>query len=580
MSKDFQPPKGRFSGDKPKSRSGPSTGSRTGSRTGPKGGGRKPFSKNADTRDDTDVRGEGPRSRNPSKPQRPQRPGSPLSGPPRSGSGPDRRSGEDRAERPHGQRERGERPPRDRGSDGRPQDDGPKTFSDTPRGIAVRRAACDLLEQVRGGLAFDDALSQCRSYMALGTPETQGGDSRQDYGRADRGFARAMASTALRRRGTIDHLIGPYLDRPLPAKATRVMDILRISAAQSLFLETPDHAAVSLATDLSKERRETGGYAALVNAIARKVAKSGGDKLPDLPVRLDTPAWLWRQWERAYGPAISRKIAAAHRHPAPLDITLKDAATRAHWMETLGATALAPEQFPASLRLNTVPRDVTQLPGFADGAWWVQDFSAHIPVASLGDITGKSVLDLCAAPGGKTLQLAAAGAAVTAIDRQATRMEKVEHNLARTGLSAQRYVADALDFTAAEPFDIVLLDAPCTATGTIRRHPDIPWAKSADDVASMARVQQRLIDQALTLVKPGGMLVYCTCSLQAEEGEDQIKSALTRHSQISRQAIEKSVFSKEIGTAINRHGEVRLLPFMAGENGGVDGFFCAHLVRA
>ncbi|MEL6791282.1 MAG: transcription antitermination factor NusB [Pseudomonadota bacterium] len=473
--------------------------------------------------------------------------------------------------------------------DGLAADDGPKVFSDTPRGIAVRRAAADLLELVRGGMAFDEALSQCRSYMALGTVATEGAgpkdgsggtENTPDFGRADRGFARAMASTALRRRGSIDHLIGPYLDRPLPAKAARVMDILRVSAAQTLFLETPHHAAVSLATELTKERRETGGYAALVNAIARKVAKSGGDKLAELPVRLDTPAWLWRQWERAFGPALSRKIAAAHCAPAPLDITLKEASTRDHWAETLGATALMPVHFPTSLRLASVPRDVTQLPGFAEGAWWVQDFSAHMPVASLGPIAGKSVLDLCAAPGGKTLQLAAAGARVTALDRQAVRMAKVEENLARTGLNAQRVVADAFDFAPQERFDIVLLDAPCTATGTIRRHPDIPWSKSADDVASMARVQQRLIDHALGLLNPGGTLVYSTCSLQAAEGEDQMQSALTRHPQIKRQPIDKEAFSEALKEGINRHGEIRLLPHMLSSAGGVDGFFCAHLGQA
>lgn len=448
----------------------------------------------------------------------------------------------------------------------------------------MRRAACDLLTLVRDGTPLDEALSAGRSYQGLARDEN--GEKDLAKVRADKGFARTIATTVLRRKGTLDHLIGPYLDRPLPAKAKRIMDILRISAAQTLFLDTPAHAAVSLATELAKERKELAGYANLVNAVARKLAATDKQKIADLPVRTDTPAWMWRAWERHYGAANARKIAIAHHRQAPLDITLRDPNDRASLEQQLGPVDFAVNQGePApmpSLRINPPPSNVTKLEGFSEGKFWVQDIAASLPVNLLGDIKGLEIFDLCAAPGGKTLQLAAAGARVTAIDRSDERLDRLRANLARTGLEANILAQDVLSFNPDSKADIVLLDAPCSATGTIRRHPDIPWSKTDTDVEALVSLQSRMIDQAITLLKPGGTLLYCTCSLQPEEGEKQVDAALKRHDHMAR-----SQFSPEsdplltgpFKAAINRHGDLRLLPFMGAEQGGMDGFFISRLTK-
>lgn len=431
--------------------------------------------------------------------------------------------------------------------------------TELPSGLQSRRAALDLLERARTGEALEDALDACRSFAALEGP--------------DRAFARALASTVLRRRGSLDHILGAYIDRPLPAKAARVMDILRLAAAQLLLLETPAHAAVSTAVEAARDRRETAGYAKLINAVARKVAKTGPAQLAKVPVRADAPAWLWRVWERAYGPVAARAIADAHRREPPLDLTLKNPDDASFWAERLGAEILP----TGTLRLRNA-HDIRALAGFDEGAWWVQDAAASLPARLLGDVTGKRVFDLCAAPGGKTLQLAAAGAQVIAVDKSPVRLERLSDNLARTGLAAEIVADDALRWEPQEKADAVLLDAPCSGTGTIRRHPDIAWAKSETDVAALAQLQANLIDRAAALLKPGGTLVYCVCSLQPEEGEIQAEAGLARHSDMARIA----VAPEEIGglsQAINRNGDLRTLPSMLAEKGGMDGFFACRLRR-
>ncbi len=440
--------------------------------------------------------------------------------------------------------------------------DNSATANDAPppamAGLEARRGALEVLERVRGGEALDQALARSRSFALL-----EG---------ADRGFARAMASAALRRRGGIDHLIGAYIDRPLPKKAARVMDILRLASAQLLVLGTPDHAAVSTAVALAGERRETAHYAKLINAVARKIAKGGSAALDKLPARSDTPGWMWRGWERNFGPARARALALAHHEEAPLDITVKDPAQKDAWSDRLQA-----EQLPNGTLRRAPVSDVRALDGFKEGAWWVQDAAAALPVRLLGDVRGKRVIDLCAAPGGKTMQLAAAGAEVTAVDISAPRLERLRENLDRTGLKAALIEADMLKWTPKEKADAVLLDAPCTATGTIRRHPDLPWLKSEDDLKALVPLQARMIDRALSFLKPGGVLIYCVCSLQPEEGEAQAKSALARHNALVRRAIAP----EEIGGidgAINRDGDMRTLPSMLGDKGGMDGFFAARFV--
>ena len=424
-------------------------------------------------------------------------------------------------------------------------------------GLASRRAALDLLTLVRAGASLDEALGTCRSFEALTG--------------SDRGFARLLATTVLRRQGSLDQLLGAYVDKPLPKRAAKATDILRLAAAQTALLDTPDHAAVSTAVALAQGFRETEGYAGLLNAVARKIAKGGKAAIEKLPERADTPGWMWRAWDKAYGPATARAVAIAHRREAPLDLTARHTDEIPRLAEALGAEILP----TGSLRLQA-SHDVTALPGFAEGRWWVQDAAAALPARLLGNVAGKCVYDLCAAPGGKTLQLAAAGAEVTAVDLAGARLKLVAENLERTGLSAMTIKADVLDWSPVEKADAILLDAPCTATGTIRRHPDVLWAKTEDDVAALSKVQARLIDKAITFLADGGLLVYATCSLQPEEGERQIEAALARHPRLVRAPIDAA----EIGglaEAITGQGDLRTLPSMWAERGGLDGFFAARL---
>ncbi|MEO1137346.1 MAG: transcription antitermination factor NusB [Pseudomonadota bacterium] len=466
--------------------------------------------------------------------------------PDRAGTDPRR---EDKA--PHERRQREEKP---EGARTRP-------LSTMP-GVEARRAVLEILDRIHDGATLDDAIARTRPFEHLEGP--------------DRAFARLLATSTLRRRGAIDHVIGAYLDRPLPKKSARVMDILRIAAAQALILETPAHAAVSTSVELANERGETGGYAKLINAIARKIADAGKEALEKVPARADTPGWIWRGWERSYGPKTAKAIAEAHRTTPPLDVTLKPGEDVAEWINRFeGAGHEAQILQTGAIRLTRIS-DVTALPGFEDGTWWVQDAAASLPARLLGDVAGKTVFDLCAAPGGKTLQLAAAGANVTAVDKSGARLERVKENLARTKLTASLVEDDALRFKPDGMADAILLDAPCTATGTIRRHPDIPWSKNETALAALVDLQARLIDHAVTLLKPGGALVYCVCSLQREEGEAQAKSALARHEGLTREPVSPA----EIGgleKAVNRDGDLRTLPSMLSDKGGMDGFFATRL---
>lgn len=446
------------------------------------------------------------------------------------------------------------RPAKDRDAPGRP----PKRPEPPPvAGLASRRAALDVLTLIRAGASLDEALAKCRSFEEL-----EG---------SDRAFARALVSAVLRRQGSLDALIGDYIDKPLPKRAARAVDMLRLAAAQSALFDTPDHAAVSTAVALAQSFQETQGYAGLVNAVARKIAAGGKAALEKLPIRSDTPGWMWRAWERAYGPAAARAMAAAHRAEPPLDLTPRDGAEAEALAASLGATLLP----TGSLRLSGAA-DVSALPGFSEGKWWVQDAAAALPARLLGDVAGKRVFDLCAAPGGKTMQLAAAGASVVAVDIAGLRLKTVLENLQRTALKAETVKADALDWSPETKAQAILLDAPCSATGTIRRHPDILWAKKEESVAELAALQARMIDKAADLLESGGVLVYAVCSLQPEEGEAQIEAALARHAGLSREP----VGAGEIGgldEALTKRGDLRTLPSHWPELGGMDGFFAARL---
>ena len=391
----------------------------------------------------------------------------------------------------------------------------------------------------------------------------------------DRAFARMAATTVIRRLGQIDDALGRLTDARLPLRPEALMNLLRLGAAQLLFLKTPPHAAVATAVDLADHLGLSRGKG-LVNAVLRRLAREGDSILAgqDAP-RLSTPDWLWQRWSRAYGEKTARAIAEQHLAEPPLDLTLKPGEAAEGWAEALEATLL-----PSGTLRRTGGGRVETLPGFAEGKWWVQDAAAALPVRLFGDVGERAIFDLCAAPGGKTMQLAAAGAEVTAIDRSATRIAIVESNLRRTGLTAKVVTADALVWkpTDGQMADGVLLDAPCTATGTIRRHPDLPLGRSAQDLAQLTRLQAELLDRAAPLVKPGGTLIYCTCSLEAEEGADQIERFLSSRQEWMRRPIRPDE-TGGLSDAITPAGDLRTLPFHWADKGGMDGFFAARLVR-
>jgi 16S rRNA (cytosine967-C5)-methyltransferase len=424
-----------------------------------------------------------------------------------------------------------------------------------------RLAALDIVSAVLDrNRPLDDAIEQTLSRSAL--------EAR------DRGFAHLLAVTTIRRRGQIDDALAGMVSADLPLRPAALMNLLRLGAAQLLFLDTPPHAAVATSVDLAAALG-LGRGKGMVNAVLRRVAREGAEIIARQNAgRLNTPDWLWARWEAAYGADVAARIAAQHMVEPPLDLTLKPGLDPEAWAERLEATVLP----TGSLRRAAGGR-IEALPGYADGAWWVQDAAAALPVRLLGDVRGATVYDLCAAPGGKTAQLAAAGALVTAIDRSAPRLATVARNLERLSLTASLVAADALAWRppADAGADAVLLDAPCAATGTIRRHPDVALGKSPDDLAKLTRLQAALLDRAAGMLRPGGRLVYCVCSLEPEEGEGQIAALLARRPELARAPIAAA----EIGgldEAIGRDGDLRTLPCCLSAQGGVDGFFAARLI--
>jgi 16S rRNA (cytosine967-C5)-methyltransferase len=374
----------------------------------------------------------------------------------------------------------------------------------------------------------------------------------------DRAAAHRLAATVLRRAGTLDAVLEPHLKRA-PPDAVRL--ILRLGAAQLLLLDTPAHAAVATAVALARTQKLV-PFAGLVNAVLRRVAEAGRDALAELDCpRLDTPPWLWASWG-----AEARAIATAHQHEAPLDLSLLPGAAAPTGAELLPT---------GSARLPPGTR-VTDLPGYADGRFWVQDAAAALPAQLLAAVPGERVADLCAAPGGKTAQLAATGAEVTAVEANERRLPRLAENLARLGLSPRVLHADATAWRPDAPLDAVLLDAPCSATGTIRRHPDLPHIKHAQDLAALTEGQDRLLESAAAMLRPGGRLVYAVCSLQPEEGPVRARAAL-------RFGLEPAPFTAAqlaaLPEARTEEGWLRTTPAMWSERGGMDGFFCAGFVK-
>ncbi len=378
-----------------------------------------------------------------------------------------------------------------------------------------------------------------------------------------RARAQRLATTTLRAMDRADRMLGPYLKKRPPA---RVMNILRLGVVEMCEQGAPAHGVVNAAVSMARTDRRHGAAAGLVNAVLRKIAGETA-KWSTLPVP-HLPRWLRKPLIADYGKNRVEAIEAAHYAGAPLDLTARSdpqAVARA----TGGA--LLPT---GSVRLADWGQ-VSDLPGFASGEWWVQDAAAALPAALLAPAPGARVLDMCAAPGGKTLQLAAMGADVTALDISARRLERVAENLKRTGLTARIVAADALEY-AAPAFDAILLDAPCSATGTIRRHPDLPYAKDGSDFPALFDLQARLIDRALELLKPGGRLVYCTCSLLIDEGEEQIRDAHARHAGLKTGAVELPGIDPAWHTD---EGGLRLRPDMLADQGGLDGFYMAVLEK-
>jgi 16S rRNA (cytosine967-C5)-methyltransferase len=376
----------------------------------------------------------------------------------------------------------------------------------------------------------------------------------------DRAAAHRIAATVLRRAGSLDAVLEPFLRREPPAA---VRAALRMGAAELLLLGTPPHAAVAATVGVVPRP-----FAGLVNAVLRRVATEGAATLAGLDAeRLDTPPWLWAAWHAAYGPAV-REIVRANNRPAPLDLTPLPGAAPPEGAELLPT---------GSLRLPPGSR-ASDLPDLAEGRCWVQDAAAALPVRLLAPKAGERIADLCAAPGGKTAQLAAAGARVVAVERDPRRIARLRENLARLDLPAETVEADASGWRpAAAGFDAVLLDAPCSATGIIRRHPDIPHLKRAADVAGMAEAQARLLASAAALLRPGGRLVFATCSLQPEEGEALVPRATALGLVLDPVRPEEL---PGLEGAATPGGTMRTRPDMWAERGGLDGFFAARFIRA
>ncbi len=432
-----------------------------------------------------------------------------------------------------------------------------------PPGLAARLAAATLLADVAaGGHGLEDRLAD-RASGRLSELDPR-----------DHALARSIVTVSLRRLGTLRAALARFLEKGLPKKAVGLEWTLIVGAAQILFLDIPDHAAVDLAVHAAKRDSRTAPFAALVNAVLRNIARARDDVgHPEDPF-IDTPAWLGARWRKTYGEETARAIALAHRAEPTLDITVRS--DPALWAERLGGVVLP----TGAVRVGS-HAPVPELPGYAEGEWWVQDAAASLPARLLHVEPGERVADFCAAPGGKTAQLASAGASVIAIDRSAERLKRLSANLARLNLAADVSVGDVL---TANPglCDAVLLDAPCSATGTIRRHPDVAWVKRSGDIASLAAVQAKMLDRAVTFLRPGGRIVYCTCSLEPEEGEAQIAALLRRNPDMVRKPIEAS----EIGglaECLTRDGDMRTLPCHLPSDdtrfAGLDGFFASRLER-
>jgi 16S rRNA (cytosine967-C5)-methyltransferase len=429
-------------------------------------------------------------------------------------------------------------------------------------GLRARIAALDIMEDIlRRRRDLDAAMENNSVFNSLS--------------RRERAFARMLVATVLRRQGQLDDLIRRAEERPGTSRSSLLQNILRLGAAQICFMEVPGHAAI----DTSVTITEQSGFSRqknFVNAVLRTITRMGGEWLERQdPARMNIPEWLMRIWIEDYGLRRAAEISLASQAEPPVDISVKNAGMLEYWAGELEATVLP----TGSLRRHSGGL-VSSLPGFEDGMWWIQDAGAALPVKLLGDINGKKVVDLCAAPGGKTAQLASLGANVIAVDRSVKRIERLNNNIQRLRLEAKikTEVADATVWQPDEQVSFVILDAPCTATGTIRRNPDILHIKEKRDIESLAALQFSLLQNAIKMLAPGGILIYCTCSLQKAEGEYQVERHLSGGAPLTR----LPVGAHEIGgieDAVIPEGDIRLLPYHLSAHGGIDGFFISRLIK-
>lgn len=427
-------------------------------------------------------------------------------------------------------------------------------------GLTSRKVAYEILHEVlMRNTPLDQVLTRHEGLEAL--------DAR------DKSFVRMLVATSLRRKGQLDDMIKRVAQKELHPANIRL--VLYVGMTQILFMNVPHHAAVDTTVNLAEDQNMS-QQKGFLNAVLRRMTSEGQEwRQKQDPVRMNIPEWLLQHWIEDYGLKEAAEISQACLSEAHTDITVKTPNELKYWAEELEGVALP----TGSVRLNAAG-NITELSGFEDGQWWVQDASASLPAKLLGDIKGKNVIDLCAAPGGKTAQLAAAGANVTAVDRSAKRLERLKENMERLKLTDKVTViaGDGGVWQPSEPVDAVLLDAPCTATGTIRRHPDVMHLKGNKDLNQLMGLQSRLLDNAAAMVKSGGTLIYCTCSLQKSEGELQVDVFLANHLDFKRNAIT----ADEVGgveALISKDGDVRVLPYHLAPHGGMDGFYVARLFK-
>lgn len=392
----------------------------------------------------------------------------------------------------------------------------------------------------------------------------------------DRALVRAMLGAALRHRGDIDATLENFLDRPLPENAKALRHLIHIAAAQIIYLDVPDHAAINLAVSIAKNDPRLARFSGLVNALLRRFTRERETILSSTDPLMNVPRWFGDMLENAYGREKAQAIIKAQYHEPPLDLTVRNNAHE--WAEKLSGIALTND----TVRLPGLDGPLIELDGFNDGQWWVQDVAASLPARLMGDIAGKYVADLCAAPGGKTAQLAAQGAFVTAVDLSASRMKRLIANMARLQFEVEHFIGNLKDYAPDRLFDAVLLDAPCSSTGTIRRHPDVLWTKTPDDVAKLARLQAELLARAVEVTKPGGVIVFSNCSLSPVEGEELVDSFLKTADTVTLSPITADEVSG-LGSIVTNKGYLRTTPTdLPNDNprlAGMDGFFAARFIR-